>query len=68
MSLGLTALTFLTCIMSFNTLASSFNDWTVSVELCKETMDVASTKTRDLGLVDRENFNKILTCLGPKGK
>jgi len=38
-SLGLTIFLFLLIIFSFFTMGKTFNDWTVSIDLCQETVD-----------------------------
>lgn len=38
-SLGISVLLFLLMIFLLNTMASGFNDWSVAVELCQETIE-----------------------------
>jgi hypothetical protein len=68
-SLVLTLLLFFLIIFSFNTLSTSFNVWTISLEICDQTTKVfKEDEYGEIRFKNHQTFNKILTCLSTKDK
>lgn len=65
-SLGLSVFLVLLIVFTFFTLSKTFNDWSISVDLCQETVDSFSSQNKFLK--DFNNLEPILTCLSPKAK
>lgn len=47
-SLGLTVIFFILIILTMFTLSKSFNDWSISVDLCQETIEVQNKANREM--------------------
>lgn len=66
-ALGLTVILFITIMFSFFTLSKTFNEWSVSVDLCQETVEYQKNFGAQI-TQQRASLESVLTCLSAEGK